>query len=508
MRAFIKYLFVLLCTALLMVGVGDDVLMAQRNSTTTQKKGNTTTQKKTTQSTKKSTSTQKKSTQSPARKTSAQTTANKSKSQKSSVSSKSTTSKSNSSSKKKSSTTQKSSQKKLSRQAYEKQQRDLKQQIADTEKLISNNAQSVRSQSRDISIREDEIRKRQALINSKQQEIVAIIAEEDSLQLEIQNLTASHQATKEKYAAAMCHLYKWRNGYDELLFVLSSEDVLQAMRRMRYLRHYGEWRKAQALLLEQQREATEQAKSELVEVRTAHESKLKEIDRERASLAKKQEIQQAQVAILQKQNKELQTELERDRKKMAEIQQTIQRMIEEEIRQEELRRKAAEEKSRREAESNRTRDNRGNKPGGTAGKSTIKVDDHYTRLSGNFASNKGRLPYPLDSNFAFVERFRPTSGNSSIVLSTRVGAHARAIFEGTVSVCYPSNEEWTVIVQHGNYRSVYMNLQNVSVKAGQKVSVRQQLGTVKPEPDGNRAELRFWIYKGNTAVNPESWLKR
>lgn len=424
----------------------------------------------------------------------------------------------------------------MSRQAYEKQQRDLQQQIRDTEKLISNNNTSLKSQNRDIQIRADEIRKRQALINSKHREIESLVAEEDSLKREISNLEKQHNATQKKYAAAMRHLYKWRSGYDELLFVVSAKDLLEGLRRVRYLRRYGEWRKSQAELLEQQRNATHEAKQLLELVRVDHEIILEDLDKERASLAQRQQEQATQIANLQKRNKELQTELDRDRKRMAEVEKTIQRMIEEEIRKAEEARKKAEEEARRKEEAARKAREAKEKGTATASKgstsgtststskstgtttapsrntthnsATVKKDDAFRRLSGSFAENRGRLPYPLDATFAFVDHYNPSNGNSSIVLSTRVGAHACAIYEGVVQSCFRTSEEWTIIVQHGNYRSVYMNLQNVFVRAGQKVSTRQQLGTLKTEPESNRAEIRFWIYQNATAVNPERWLKR
>lgn len=422
----------------------------------------------------------------------------------------------------------------MSRQAYEKQQRDLQRQIKDTEKLISNNNSSLKSQNRDIQIRADEIRKRQALINSKHREIETIIAEEDSLKREISNLEKQHNATQKKYAAAMRHLYKWRSGYDELLFVVSAKDLLEGLRRVRYLRRYGEWRKSQAELLEQQRNATHEAKQLLELVRVDHEIILEDLDKERASLAQRQQEQETQIANLQKRNKELQTELDRDRKRMAEVEKTIQRMIEEEIRKAEEARKKAEEEARRKEEAARKSREAKDKGTTTASKgtstgtststtkssstapsrttthnsATVKKDDAFRRLSGSFAENRGKLPYPLDATFAFVDHYNPSNGNSSIVLSTRVGAHACAIYEGVVQSCFRTSEEWTIIVQHGNYRSVYMNLQNVFVRAGQKVSTRQQLGTLKTEPESNRAEIRFWIYQNANAVNPERWLKR
>ena len=272
-------------------------------------------------------------------------------------------------------------------------------------------------------------------------------------------------------------------------------------------------------------------------IRELHEQKMSDIDKERAALTRKQQEQEAQVAVLQKKNKELQTELDRDRKRMAEVEKTIERMIQEEIRKAEEARRKAEEEARRKAEAEARKkaekkgtttassgkSNAGSSSSGktsgssassgkstsTASSPTYTVDESYKRLSGSFANNRGKLPYPVDATFAFVDHYNTAgNGNSSIVLSSKVGAHACAIYEGTVASCFSTSEEWTIIIQHGQYRSVYMNLANVSVKVGQKVSTRQQLGTLKTEPDGKRSELRFWIYQNASAVNPERWLKR
>ncbi len=428
----------------------------------------------------------------------------------------------------------------MSRQAYEKQQKDLQKQIKDTEQLISDNAQSVRTQNRDLKIRQDEINKRKALIVSQQRELDVIAQEEDSLRKEIKSLKNDFAAKQQKYAAAMRHMYKWRSGYQEAAFVFSANDLFESARRVRYLRSYGEWRKRQALELQQQRVATEQATDELAKTRELHEQKLADMNQERAALTRKQQEQEVQVANLQKRNKELQTELDRDRKRMAEVEKTIERMIQEEIRRAEEARRKAEEEARKkaEAEARKKAEKKGTTTASSSGKSsssknsgtsssgssasssgksssssnTIKtyaVDESYKRLSGSFASNKGKMPYPVDANFAFVDHYNTAgNGNSSIVISSKVGAHACAIYEGVVQSCFSTSEEWTIIVQHGQYRSVYMNLANVTVKAGQKVSTRQSLGTLKTEPDGKRSELRFWIYQNATAVNPERWLKR
>lgn len=512
---------VLLMSVLLMVGPTEGLWAQQKKKTpttqTTKKSGNTQTTKKG------STTTTKKSNTSPAKSTTKRTTNTNTKKNNN------TTTGNKGNNKGGGKTNKKSSEKKqpMSRQAYEKQQKDLQRQIKDTENLISANDKSVRSQNRDLKIRQDEINKRKALIVSQQREIDVIIQEEDSLKNEIQFLQKSYAEKQKKYAAAVRHMYKWRSGYDEMSFVLSASDMFEGLRRMRYLRSYGQWRKQQATELEEQRLATEKAKNELEQTRSDRQRVLAAMDVERQNLTLKQQEQERQVANLQQRNKELQSELDRDRKKMAEVEQTIQRLIQEEIRKAEEARKKAEEEARRKAEAEKKKKDKSASSSTSSSKSstssdtktgssssaskepTYTVDPNYKRLTGSFVSNKGKLPYPLDANFAFVDHYNTAgNGNSSIVLSTKAGAHACAIFEGTVQSCFSTSEEWTVIVQHGEYRSVYMNLRNVSVKVGQKVSIRQALGTLKTEPDTNRAELRFWIYHNADAVNPERWLKR
>jgi len=477
MRAFLSYIKVLMLATLLIVVPGESMAQkkAQTKTTTTSKSS---TQKKTTANSKTS-------------------------SQKKSSSKTSTTKKSTAPQKKKS----------LSRAEYEKQQKDLQKQIAATEKMISDNNQSVRSQSRDIKLREQEIGKRRALLVAMHKEIDAIAFEEDSLKKVIVDLQDSFQAKKEKYGLAMRHMYKTRSGYEDLMFILSSNSMLESLRRMRYLRQYSEWRKNEAKELEQQRIATEAAKDELSKTREEREVVLANIDNERAALTKKQAQQEEALASLKKKGKELQAELLRDQKQQAEIERKIQQMIEEERRKAEEARRKAEEEAKKKAgaktPSKSSNTSTSSTASSTTSKTTTNAPSSVSNLTGSFRSNKGRLPYPVDSNYAFLRHYKEKNdGNVSITLSTSVGANACAVFEGTVLRCSRSSDDYTVIISHGDYMSVYSNLSSVSVKEGTKVKMRQAIGKIKSDIDGKRGELMFWIYGKSDAENPEAWLKR
>ncbi|MDO4497615.1 MAG: peptidoglycan DD-metalloendopeptidase family protein, partial [Bacteroidales bacterium] len=381
--------------------------------------------------------------------------------------------------------------KRLSRAEYEKQQRDLQKQISATEKMISENDQSVLAQNRDIELRKDEIGKRRALLVSMQREIEAIRDEEDSLSQTIVSLGEEYKVKQEKFSKAVKHAFKWRSGYDEWMFVLSANDLMTGVRRMRYIREYTEWRKQEAFLLEQQRQQTDSVKQQLARTRADREKLRGALEKERQVLANKQRVQEEAVAKLQKRNRELKGELASAQKQQREIQKKIQQLIEEE------RKKAAEAASKSKKK--------------TGGKkepsSAYYTPSEVAQLTGSFKQNKGKMPYPLDANFAFLSHYS-ANGNYSINLSTAVGAHACAIFEGTVVRVARSSEDYTIILSHGDYMSVYSNLSAANVKEGQKVKMRQHIGTVKADIDNRRAQLMFWIYGKNDAENPELWLRK
>lgn len=389
----------------------------------------------------------------------------------------------------KNSTTPAKPARKLSRAEYEKQQKDLIKQIAATEQMISDNDKSVLSQSRDIKLREDEIAKRKALLGSMQDEIESIKQDEDSLRTVIARLKQQYQGKQEKYAAAVRHIYKWRSGYDEWLFVLSASDVTESMRRIRYLRQYSRWREQEAHSLKRQRLATESVQEKLALVRQEREGVMNNLQKERDALARKQAKQQASLNKLKSKQRELKQALARDQKKQKEIQRMITKLIEEE------RKKASGQQTGGQGTST--------KKSGPA----IYTPAEIEQLTGSFRQNKGKMPYPVDSPYSILTHYSK-DGNYSITLSSTVGAQACAIFEGTVQRVVKSSEDYTVIVCHGEYMSVYSNLSVCHVKEGDKLKMRQSIGKIKPDIDGHCVELMFWIFGKNEAENPELWLYR
>jgi septal ring factor EnvC (AmiA/AmiB activator) len=145
------------------------------------------------------------------------------------------------------------------------------------------------------------------------------------------------------------------------------------------------------------------------------------------------------------------------------------------------------------------------------------MDKAEEQLSGSFEKNKGKLPYPVTGSYVIIGRFGRQQQstyvetiNNGIDLQTKPGAEARAVFDGVVSrVFIVPGYNSSVIIRHGNYLTVYTNLSDVYVKAGDAVKTRQAVGKIFTDSaNGNMTKMQFQLWKETTKLNPEPWLAR
>ena len=136
-------------------------------------------------------------------------------------------------------------------------------------------------------------------------------------------------------------------------------------------------------------------------------------------------------------------------------------------------------------------------------------------MAGGFEQNKGKLPWPVEKGYIsgkFGKQQHPVyehvvTDNKGIYIQTTAGMQARAIYKGEVTSCFLVGNTYAVIVQHGNYRSVYSNLSKLNVKQGDKIETKQTLGTIYSDPEqDNKTELYFQIYQDRNILNPASWI--
>lgn len=378
----------------------------------------------------------------------------------------------------------------------EQQRKAALEAIEQTNRLLNDAKSSTMSSLSKLKLITSEIENRRKVIDLLAQEVVQIERSQTLISQEIKGLERNLQEKRARYARAMQGLYAKRANYNKIIFVLSGENLNQSYRRMRYLREYSSWRKQQAQeIIDKQAELND--KIVQLERSKAEKQALAEArQKEREKLSEKEGAQKTLVADLRKKERSLQAELNKKRQQAAELNRQIERLI-------------AQEAKNSGGDTNRKADTKG-------GYAMTEVEKE---LSGSFEKNKGQLPMPVTGSYSIVGRFGQQQhqelkyvkmSSNGIDIQTPQGSEARAVFNGTVTkVFVVPGYNSSVIIRHGNYLTVYSNLKDVYVKAGDSVSTRQAIGRIYTDiADGNRTVLHFQLWKETTKLNPELWLDK
>ncbi len=381
----------------------------------------------------------------------------------------------------------KSELERLKRAAHEK--------IAETNRLLSETNKSAVSSLNALNLLNEEISMRRTLIQTLNNEISLLDKEHSTISKDIVTLEKDLQVKKTKYGEAMRNIYSKRSGIDEVVFVLSAQSFTQTWRRMRYLKEYSDWRKRQAHEITLKQSELIAKKSDLQKKKTEKEKVMTERKTEANDLKEKEKKQQTLISGLQKKKKQLESELKKQRQTAQNLDKQIQRLIEEEAR------KSAAKKN--------------TQPPAVKGGYAMTKEESV--LSGSFEKNKGKLPFPVNSGGVIVGKFgsqqhpqlkHVVTNNSGIEIRAKSGAEARSVYDGEiVKVIILPGANSAIIARHGNYMTVYSNLSQVYVKAGDKVSTRQSLGKIFTDDDGKgETKMQFQIWKESTKLNPEHWI--
>ena len=334
----------------------------------------------------------------------------------------------------------------------------------------------------------------------------------------VHSLEAQLKQLKDEYAAMVLFTYHNQSAYNKLMFIFAAKDFNQSYKRLKYLQQIGTYREHQA-------EYIQETQSELhVKINTLDDNKkekfslLTDEKKQRETLGKEKNDQVKVVTDLSKHEGLLKQQQKDLQKKIAKTAKEIKLAINREI--EEARRKAeAEEKARVEADA-------------AAGKSDNKdasvskklINKHSTsseilnatpeaaKLSSDFLGNRGSLPWPV-TNGIVVQGFGVYNDAEGIKnesygwdIRTNQDAPVRSVFEGEVTNVVNISGTFLVIIKHGEYFTAYSNLKSVSVKGGQKIGTKQNIGIAATDPSTGDAIVNFVLQKGKDPVNPKLWL--
>lgn len=395
----------------------------------------------------------------------------------------------------------------------------LQQQIAESETLLQTTKKNVGSQLNGLAALTGQIEERKRYIMTINSDVEAIEQELVSLGRQITALQRDLKDKRKKYASSVQYLYKNRSIEEKLMFIFSAKNLAQTYRRLRYVREYATYQRLQGEEILKKQEQLNRKKNELTQVKQAKEALLKEREAEKSKLEAQEKEQKSLVASLRRQQRSLQNELAKKRREASKLNDRIDRLIAEEI---EKARKRAEEEARREAAARKKAEAASGKA--PAASTEVKPLEKYNmnkedrELSGSFAGNRGKLPIPITGPYIITSHFGEYTveglrnvklDNKGIDIQGKPGAQARAIFNGKVAAVFKLNGLFNILVRHGAYISVYCNLSSASVKTGDTVSTRQELGQVFSNPaDNGRTVLHFQLRREIEKLNPEPWLDR
>ena len=387
-----------------------------------------------------------------------------------------------------------------SRKELEEKRKKLLRDIEQTSSLLQQTKQDkAATLSRYVTLQK-QISKRQQLVETLQEEMSFLLNNIERTATVVVALNDDIERLKSEYVKIARHAYRQKLTHSNWLFLFSAKSFNDAFRRWQYLRQYDRYRQRQArLILDTQQTLLDKIKA-LEDRKLEKERLLSTEQRQSRMLGMEMQAKNQLLEELKGDEARLARDLEGKQAAANKLNKAIEKVIREEM--ERIRR---EERSAAAAASAATP--------GKAVKPTATPE--VASISSEFQGNRGKLPWPVKNGVItghFGRQPHPSIPNIEIVnngidIQTDEGAPVRAVFEGTVvGTQFIPGFDYMVILQHGSYYTVYSNLEEVSVKKGDKVTIRQAIGKVSTDRKTNTSEVHFEIWKEKTRLNPQEWV--
>ena len=369
----------------------------------------------------------------------------------------------------------------------------------------------------EIKEKNSRIRLSEKLISTNETQVQYIsndIAKNQSL---IKSLTKELEILKADYASMIVKAYKSRSQSSRVMFVLSSQNFYQAYKRIQYMKQYAGFRKSQAEEIKIKQQKLNQAIVALQSKKQEKEKVIAQTEKEKEELEKQKQEKEKLIKIIQKDKKKYTAEIDKKEKEKREVDRQIKKTIADAIA---AANKKAAEKAKAEAKKNNTSTTTKT---ATSTKTPVAAPTTSSKFiltaegkvdSDNFKANKGKLPLPVEKGYIslpYGDQPHPihknlTTHNSGVEITTQAGSYARSVFAGEViqiQSIYANN--YAIYIRHGDYITLYMNIESLSVSVGDKVAIKQKLGKIHTNSDG-KTTMKFIVTQNTTTLNPSSWL--
>jgi len=373
-----------------------------------------------------------------------------------------------------------------SRQQLEEKRKKLESEIKYANKLIKETQNSKKNNLYELNLLNSKVNKRSELVATLKSEVYELDGEIERTEKSLVYLDREMIVLKQEYAKLAYFAFKHKNAYDKLMYLFSAEDLNQAYQRLRYLDQLSEFIRDEAEEIKQLENRKEQILNELTNQNKNKKSLLENENLQLSKLEVEQIDKDRLKSELAKKEKELKASLRAKERESEKLNRKIKEIIANAIKPAKT----------------------------TTGSKTYVLTPEEKELSSSFVSNKGKLPWPIERG-VISETFgihqhpvlkKVKTKNNGIDIATSKNGEARCVFNGeVVSIASITASNKAVIIKHGEYFTVYSNLENVYVKNGDKVTTKEIIGKLHTNLDGN-TELHFQIWKGKTLQNPSFWI--
>jgi septal ring factor EnvC (AmiA/AmiB activator) len=373
------------------------------------------------------------------------------------------------------------------RKSLEQEKKQAQKRIAEAQQILDQTTSKAKASIGQLNAINKQLEARSQLIRSISRELSILNEQitEDNIVIEaLQNDLAN---LKKEYATMVYAAYKSRSSYSRLTFLFSSKTFDQFMMRFKYLQQYTEARQNQVRLINEVRNQLISEIEQLESRKIERESLLADKVQENKKLITLKKKQNSVLAQLKTREEDLKQEIAQRKDDLQKLEKLIADLIRSEMKKSDV------------AKGDR-----------------IDLDIDLTNITSSFEKNKSQLPWPVSSGFV-TGRFgthphpiykRIKVPNDGINIQTKEDEKVKAVFNGKVKkVAVVPGMKYVVIIQHGNYYTVYARLKDVFVHMGQDIKINDMLGSVNTDVNGV-SELQFQVWKNTTKLDPELWLAK
>lgn len=382
--------------------------------------------------------------------------------------------------------------------ALEQKREQLQQEIRDINRLLFVEKKERGTVLDQMEALDKKINVRQELIRVTNQQSNLLNKQINTNIRNIGKLKKELSRIKEEYATMIQKSYQNKSKQNRLMFLLSSESFFQAFKRFQYIKQYTTYRKEQGEQIAIKTDELARLNSDLNEERKVKEVLLVQNRKAKDALFLEIKDQKALLGTIRKNESKYASAIKTKQKEAKRIDRQIEDLIRSAIA-------AANKKTATKTNTKVTK----------ASSSVFLLTPEATIIANNFSANKGKLIWPVEKGIKsqgfgiYKDAIYPGIKHESngVIIATDAGAKARAIFEGEViAILSVPGGKKGVQIKHGNYISTYYNLEQLYVQKGDKVGIKEALGTVYTNASNGQTRLKFYLYQNTAKLNPEEWI--